>query len=227
MSVAKQGSPRSFSFFALVPALILASAGAWLLANWSAVPARWAVHYDVHGTPDAWVERSVGLGLAPLLIGAFLWILLEVVAVASARATAEREHHEPLAVAGLRFARLISVAIAILCAALAVNLPFSQGLGLWFALPFAGVFVAAGIGIVSMQRAVREVRQKSPDALRGYNALYYYDREDERLWVPKIAGVGWTINFAHPRARLTLGLLLVVPLTSAIIGVVAAVVASR
>jgi len=29
--------------------------------------------------------------------------------------------------------------------------------------------------------------------------IFYYDRDDQRLWVPKrIAALGWTVNFAHP-----------------------------
>jgi hypothetical protein len=36
--------------------------------------------------------------------------------------------------------------------------------------------------------------------LEGYNGVIYKNPSDSRLWVPKLGGVGYTINFAHPRA---------------------------
>ena len=35
---------------------------------------------------------------------------------------------------------------------------------------------------------------RSPRATHG---VFYSNPRDSRLWVPKLAGIGWTINFAH------------------------------
>jgi len=42
--------------------------------------------------------------------------------------------------------------------------------------------------------------------------LIYVNPEDTRLWVPKRYGGGWTFNFAHPRAKVYMVLLLALPL---------------
>jgi len=47
-----------------------------------------------------------------------------------------------------------------------------------------------------------------PAANEGWNALYYRNAKDARLWVPKRLGLGWTLNFAHRWAWPVLLLLL-------------------
>ena len=227
MTTAGLSVPRSVSALAWLPGVAFALAATWLLANWSSVPASWPVHYGASGQPDGWAQKSIGMGFAPLLIGAFVWVLLEVVGVVVLKHRAQDPRVAPVSVAGITLVRLVTSSIAILCASLGVSMPFVTDLGLWFALPFAGVYVAAGIGIFGIHRAVKRVREAHPDAIRGYNAIYYYNKEDDRLWVPKILGVGYTINFAHRQGKLTMALLLGVPLTMGAIGLVSAILAAR
>jgi uncharacterized membrane protein len=56
-----------------------------------------------------------------------------------------------------------------------------------------------------------------------YGGFFYNNPDDRALFVPKRYGLGWTMNFGHPQARLVLiGLLLLVllpPLVVAILGV--------
>ena len=59
---------------------------------------------------------------------------------------------------------------------------------------------------------------------RYWNAGFFYNNPDDpAMFVPKRYGLGWTMNFGHPQARLVLiGVLLLVllpPLVLAIIGV--------
>ena len=53
--------------------------------------------------------------------------------------------------------------------------------------------------------------------------IFYNNPDDPALFVPKRFGLGWTMNFGHPRAKLVLlGMLLLVllpPLVVAILGV--------
>jgi len=38
--------------------------------------------------------------------------------------------------------------------------------------------------------------------------IFYYDRGDKRLWVPKrVAAMGWTLNFAHPASWIVLAVI--------------------
>jgi uncharacterized membrane protein len=43
---------------------------------------------------------------------------------------------------------------------------------------------------------------------KGYGPFFYRNPEDSRLIVPKLVGIGWTLNFAHRTAWLLLGLVL-------------------
>ena len=56
-----------------------------------------------------------------------------------------------------------------------------------------------------------------------YAGFFYNNPDDPALFVPKRYGLGWTMNFGHPQARLVLiGLLVLVllpPLVVAILGV--------
>lgn len=51
-----------------------------------------------------------------------------------------------------------------------------------------------------------------------YGGLFYHNPDDPAIFVPKRFGLGWTLNFAHPQARLVLlGLLLLVLLPPLIV----------
>ena len=39
-------------------------------------------------------------------------------------------------------------------------------------------------------------------------AVFYFDRNDPRVWAPKRTNLGWTLNFAHTASWLILGALL-------------------
>src|SRR5579884_326149 len=44
-----------------------------------------------------------------------------------------------------------------------------------------------------------------------YNGIFYNNPDDPALFVPKRFGLGWTLNFGHPQARLfIIGMLVVV-----------------
>ncbi len=45
----------------------------------------------------------------------------------------------------------------------------------------------------------------------GYRGGLYNNSEDPRIWAPKLGGYGWTLNFAHGRARWIMAALLLLP----------------
>ena len=59
------------------------------------------------------------------------------------------------------------------------------------------------------------------EPLEGHHALYYANGNDRRLWVPKVTGMGWTINFSHPLAWPMLALLLAVPIVAIVLSAAA------
>ncbi len=55
-------------------------------------------------------------------------------------------------------------------------------------------------------------------ARRAYRrGVFYADRDDPALLVPKRFGVGWSLNFGHPRAPLVLAVVLAVPLLTVLL----------
>jgi uncharacterized membrane protein len=57
------------------------------------------------------------------------------------------------------------------------------------------------LGSLGLRECVHELRCEGKiDELEGWNGIFYQNPHDERLWVPKITGLGYTVNFAHPAA---------------------------
>ncbi len=55
---------------------------------------------------------------------------------------------------------------------------------------------------------------------RYWYGFFYINRDDPELLVPKRYGLGWTINFGHPKSKwLLLGLLLLIVLPPLVTGV--------
>jgi uncharacterized membrane protein len=121
--------------------------------------------------------------------------------------------------------RVLNLAVAIFLALLAV--PYA-----W--LPSRGPRGAIGLGIafivVAIAWAVWSLKSVHGDlertgqlgGLEGWNGVIYNNPKDPRLWVPKISGYGTTLNFAHRRAWVMLGSVLVLSLGAAAVGIVSA-----
>jgi uncharacterized membrane protein len=77
-------------------------------------------------------------------------------------------------------------------------------------------------GALGLAAAVREMAAQGESLPKGYGPFLYRNPEDPRLIVPKLAGMGWTFNFARPAAWLLLALLLL----PAIVGLVFAFIAT-
>ena len=127
------------------------------------------------------------------------------------------------ATAGLT--RVVSLAVSVFMSLLVVPqawLPgFGQGptLGLGMAI-LAGAIVWSVRSLKSVHRRLEQAGQLG--GLEGWNGVIYSNAKDPRLWVPKLAGFGATLNFAHARSWLILGAILVLPLTAVAIGLVSA-----
>lgn len=121
--------------------------------------------------------------------------------------------------------RVLNLALAIFLALLAVPSTWLPGLGPRGAVGFGIAFI-----VVATAWAVRSLKSVHGDleragqlgGLEGWNGVIYNNPKDPRLWVPKISGYGTTLNFAHRRAWLLLGSILVLSLGTAALGMVSA-----
>lgn len=126
------------------------------------------------------------------------------------------------ATAGLT--RVVNVAIAIYIALLVTPPAWLPGLGAGQTLGL-GMVVIVG-AIVWSVRALRSVyrylhRTNQLAGLEGWNGVIYSNANDPRIWVPKLSGLGATLNFAHTKSWLVLGAILVMPIGGVIVAIIA------
>jgi uncharacterized membrane protein len=115
--------------------------------------------------------------------------------------------------------RAVTFGLCLVFAALAIDLPLGPRLapGALVALLAIPIAVTLVIGTARMAKALRQVRSAGHGAkVEGYHVFYYSNPKDERLWVPKLSGMGLTINFAHRWAWPMMAILFGVPIAIAI-----------
>ena len=115
--------------------------------------------------------------------------------------------------------RAVGFAVSLVFAALGLALPLVRPRS---SVPIAvGFPVVIGLALVGgMIWAARETRRLRASGMalpEGYHGVFYSNARDTRLWVPRVSGIGWTINFAHRLAWPVLIALLGVPLAVALL----------
>jgi uncharacterized membrane protein len=195
---------------------MLLGAGAWLVAHFEELPARWPVHFGFDGSADGWVTKSWPAALFPVGLGFALWALCEALLAFGSRAGERLSADVRRARTG--GARWVVAATSVLSSALALRLPFaSRGLGAWFWVPLGLVLASSLAAALQVHSRVRRAQAEQPRAFEGYSLFSYANASDPRLWVPKLSGLGWTLNFARPEAKWVLLALLAVPALLAVV----------
>ena len=174
---------------------VLLAASGVLGLFWDEIPDRWTTHWGVGGRPDGWTSRSVGNVFWPLLLGAAIWVLLELAALRAKRGAGDTKTERKALVA----LRAIQLTPTIVLAVTAVWLPLGQPASPFPLVVFSLLMVTCAIGFAVGQLKTAVGR----DAVLDRNA------DDERLWVPR--KLGWSLNFGHPEARRTMAVLLLPP----------------
>lgn len=206
----------------LVPFGMLAAAAAWLALRWEDLPSRWIAHWGPGGVPNGWATKTFGEVFGPLLLAAALAIFLELLAVFLERLS--RARYPKLAQAYGNFVRWVSMAVVASISVLAILLPSpTPPPPLMFApLILGAVALALVAGAWGLVRATRQIMATGESLPKGYSPLFYRNPDDPRIMVPKLVGVGWTLNFAHRTAWLVLALLLLPAIVAIIVVLVVA-----
>ncbi len=195
---------------------VLVAAGVVLALFWGDVPDRWATHWGLHGQPDHWVTKRALVATAPLLIGLLAWVVVESFWFAFRRDRGNPHTPVPPEMEALQTTavRMVVLGIAVLMAGLALALPFLRPRSplpiVVAAVVDLGVFT--GIAMVWTARQTRRLRERGVAIPEGYTGVLYNNPRDARVWVPKIGGVGSTLNFAHRRAWLLMFVMACAPL---------------
>jgi uncharacterized membrane protein len=180
---------------------VLAASWAYLAKHWDELPARWAVHWGADGRANGWATPSFQGVYGVLLLGLVIWVALEAIVLALHVQAHLIGGTEAGSVATVVFLRWVSISVSLALSYLAVKLPFGDGQAgpsvvLVLALLGGGILV----GMVHGMTAARRAQEAGAPVATGYHGVYYANREDRRLFVPKRYGLGYTINFSHPWA---------------------------
>ena len=196
------------------PFIILAGAGA-------------AVFLD-SGRPEPALTMLWALVLA---IGLAIAVFLELVArfCQSRQRLATGFEASPEAVRAILDAtagltRVMSIATILFMALVALP-QTHRGSGLGFAIGLGtAIFLGAMAWSMWSFNALHRRLERAGElrGIEGWKGTFYSNAKDPRIWVPKVSGVGTTLNFAHPRAWLILGAILALSLGAAALGLVVA-----
>jgi uncharacterized membrane protein len=203
---------------------VLAAAAAYLAVRWDSIPARWIIHWSAAGRPNGWSERSWLGVFGPLLLAGAIAVFFEVLGAITSRRSVTDAAMVAVTAATRDLLRAVAFGLCLVFAMLAIDLPLGPRLapGALVALLAIPIGVTLAIGTARIAEALRQVRSAGHGAkVEGYHALYYSNPKDQRLWVPKLSGMGLTINFAHRWAWPVMAILMGVPIAIAIASVLA------
>lgn len=220
------------SWLRWLPCFVLVCTGGLLGLLWPRLPPRWAIHWGLNGQPDGWTTKTFLGVLFPVGFGMFICSLLEgislLILACAQRGKDQRltpEAARTMAALTADCTRMIALGLALVCALLAVVLPLWQPARV--GLLVLGVLLIVGGSIVWgvwwMWQGVRALQARDTSAqIEGWNGLFYCNPRDPRVWLPKLAGLGYTLNFAHRQAWWWLAVLLVLPLLGVLLVIVQA-----
>lgn len=234
-------SPERFPWLWALPALLVLGATATDgVLRYPSMPERLPVHYGGSGVVDRLAAKSVGTAFAPVFAQAGATALILVVMWFVFRARADLDPARPAATAlqHRHFTVRITAAVLVLaaCANLTVLLAAWR---IWdgartvsplalLAPTLIGLAVVLGVAIRTGRNGSRLPVEEGPpvpgvvhqddDAHWRLGGLFYVNRQDSAVFVPKRFGIGWTVNFGNPRTLLPFALLIAFTAGMSLIG---------
>lgn len=210
--------PPRFPWLWLAPALIITVATAVIgVLMYPSMPAVLAVHYSAKGAPNRSAAKSVGTAFALVFVQIGVTALLAGIAAGifyRSRADIDPAHPVSSARWHRRYMELAARALFGLVAMIDLGM-LGSSLLMWtgtvtgwaplvVVLP---ILVGVVVTLVVLARNNRERDDGEADTglthrdddkyWRG--GLFYINREDHALLVPRRFGIGWTLNFGNPR----------------------------
>ena len=214
--------PR-FPWLWLAPALIVTVATAVIgVIRYPSMPQMLAVHYGANGVPNRLAAKSVGtafslvfvqIGVTALLVGLAAAIFFRSRPdIDPARPVGSARWHRQYMSLGAK--ALLGLVAMIDVGMLGSSLLMWTGtVTVWAKLVVVlPILAAVVVAVVVLARNNRERDEGEEDTglthwdddkyWRG--GLFYINREDHALLVPRRFGLGWTLNFGNPRAAMLL-----------------------
>lgn len=222
------------------PFALLAAAAGYLWAHWREIPLRFPVHWGLDGTPNRWADRSWTSVYLSLLITAVVLIALTLLLYGMTHWLRTIQREGPAGEHESKFRRTSSIALLAVEYAIALQAgwialhPLLENfqpvgvagmLGFLLPLPVAiiPVVVLARLGQGGSRLAPAESRETPPpigdriDDRYWRLGIFYVNRDDPAVLVEKRFGIGYTLNFARPASWTILLIVLLLPLSVALI----------
>ncbi|HZE30886.1 MAG TPA: DUF5808 domain-containing protein [Actinoallomurus sp.] len=222
-----------------VPAILL-TAGTVVAAvvEYPRMPTRLPAHFGASGA-DRYAAKSVASVFGPVLTQVAVTLLLLGLAAAALYGRAQLDAEDPRAAARhRRFVAATARALLVLAACTSAMF-LVVSLSAWQVITLSGAALTAfGVLLLLLGVAVllvvvvrtrpgggprpagpvgRGARAVNRDDDRNYRwGLFYFNRDDPSLLVPKRFGIGWTLNLARPGTWLIFGVLVVVAVIPAL-----------
>ncbi len=223
VDTALRTDPPRFPWLWLAPALIIVVATAVIGVLWyPSMPEVLAVHYTAKGTPNRLATKSVGTAFSLLFVQIGVSALLTGIAAGIFfRSRADLDPAHPVSSARWHRRYLVLGTKALLGLLAMIDLGMlGSSLLMWTGtvtrlaplVVVIPILAGVAVAVVVLARNNRERDEGEQDTglthrdddkyWRG--GLFYVNREDHTLFVPRRFGVGWTLNFGNPATAMLL-----------------------
>jgi uncharacterized membrane protein len=215
-------NPPRFPWPWLAPALIIIVATAVIgVISYPSMPDTFAVHYRANGLPNSVAAKSAGSAFSLVFVQIGVTALLAGIAAAIVRSRPDIDPAHPVGSARWYRQYMSLGAKALLGLVAMIDLGMlGSSLLMWtrtvtpwaplvVALPILTAAVAAVVVLARNNRERQDAEERTglihrDDDKNWRGGLFYINREDHALLVPRRFGLGWTLNFGNPRAAMLL-----------------------
>ncbi|TDM12110.1 DUF1648 domain-containing protein [Macrococcus lamae] len=220
-----------------IPFALLTLSVFYVALNYAAIPDRIAVHWNINNEPDRWENKSFLTVFYPALVGYGIMFLMAatnsginhfpmMLNPAAKEASQNYENSTRKNNSYLMF--ILTVVMALMFGFILVQpLIFPPGYMPPYVMPLiiGGMIIPIIVSIIYQLRADKKYREAAAltDRAPYHNdsnykwGMFYYNKEDPNVWVPKVSQWGMTMNFARPEAVMISILFLILTLLPVII----------
>ncbi len=212
-SLASTAAPEANPLHFVVPFVILAAAAYWLKEHWDAIPARFPIHWDIAGKPNGWSERTARGVYGPLVLGAFLCVIMIATSLGLSYGSARLEGgKKTVRWQMLRMFRWLGYLMGLMFTLIALAPLYPEYVRPGWLAP--AIIAAIAILVIPVIRASSDPEgseaERTPDEAWKLG-LIYYNPADPALMVEKRMGFGYTMNFGHPLSWVLVAATLAIP----------------
>ncbi|UBH09480.1 DUF1648 domain-containing protein [Macrococcus armenti] len=228
------------SYFYLIQILMLIAAVIYVVINYHTIPDTIATHWGLNGVPDDWSDKNIitvffpaGMALFMIFVlwGSSKGLSFYQVNVNPANKEASKKYAANTKRNNEMLLHVISFIMTILFIFILVR-PVLFGKEymppyIMESIIFISIVVVV-FGIVQQisndkkYRASAALNDKAPyhNEKNYIWGLFYYNKEDENVWVPKVSEFGMTLNMARPAAWFISFMIIVFPIIPIVIMII-------